>query len=83
VGTFINVLIDESRLPAEQASRLPALCPVDIFVLDNGHLRARAEQEDECTLCELCLTAAAPGAITIRKTYKDEALVSRGGATEP
>ena len=82
MGTFITVQIDESHLPADQARRLPALCPVDIFVLDNGHLRAQPEQEDECTLCELCLTAAAPGAITIRKTYKDEALVSRGGGKD-
>jgi NAD-dependent dihydropyrimidine dehydrogenase PreA subunit len=79
LGTFINIHIDYSELPPEQARRLPPLCPVDIFVMTDGRLKVRPDNEDECTLCELCLEAAARGAITIRKAYKDEALVSRGG----
>jgi NAD-dependent dihydropyrimidine dehydrogenase PreA subunit len=79
LGTFIEIRVDHSALPPEQARRLPPLCPVDIFELSNGRLAVRADNEDECILCELCLEAAARGAITIRKTYKNEELVSRGG----
>ena len=52
---------------------------MDIFQLAGEKLTVQAEQEDECTLCELCLDAAPAGAVTIRKTYKDETLASRGG----
>ena len=78
MGTFIQIQVDHVSLPLEQARRLPPLCPVDIFIMNDGRLEIRGDNEDECTLCELCLEAAARGAITIRKTYKDESLVSRG-----
>jgi ferredoxin len=47
--------------------------------MEGERLVVQSEQEDECTLCELCLEEAPPKAITIRKTYKDEYLISRGG----
>ena len=78
MGTFIQIHIDQGKLRPEAARRLPPLCPVDIFVMDDGRLCAQPELEDECILCELCLEAAPRGAITIRKSYKDEELVSRG-----
>ncbi len=78
MGTFINIFVDQTDLPLEQARRLPPLCPVDIFVMNDGRLEVRPDNEDECTLCELCLEAAARGAITIHKLYKSENLVSRG-----
>lgn len=77
MGVFIQISVDEDRLTPERAEQIASLCPVDIFALDGkGVLGVRPEQEDECTLCELCLDAAPAGALTIRKTYKDEQLVS-------
>lgn len=78
MGTFIQIRIEHSKLAEDKAKELPPLCPVDIFVMANGQVDVRPEQEDECTLCELCLDAAPPGAIIIQKLYKDERLVSRG-----
>lgn len=78
LGVFIDIQIDEGRLPADIAATLVPLCPVEIFMLEDGRLIVRPDQVDECTLCELCLAIAPPGAITIRKKYKDEQLVSRG-----
>ena len=79
MGVFIHVQVVESRMAPDQRRALVSLCPVDIFQLAGEKLMVHAEQEDECTLCELCLDAAPAGAVTIRKTYKDETLASRGG----
>jgi len=78
MGVFINITLDDAQLTPELARKLVPLCPVEIFALDRDRLVVRPDQEDECTLCELCLNAAPSGAITITKTYKDEVLVSRG-----
>jgi NAD-dependent dihydropyrimidine dehydrogenase PreA subunit len=78
MGVFIQIEIEPRKIPFDQARQLIALCPVDIFALDNGELSTRPEREDECTLCELCLELAAPGCITILKTYNDEVLISHG-----
>jgi ferredoxin len=78
VGIFIEIVVDETLLDTDRSRRLAQLCPVDIFTLDGEQLVVRPDQEDECTLCELCLHAAPPGAITIRKTYNGQTLVSDG-----
>ena len=78
MGIFIKISVENSRLRGAVRRRLVSLCPVDIFALDGKQLIVRAEQEDECTLCELCLEAAPAGALAIQKLYKDERLVSRG-----
>ncbi|MDP6239205.1 MAG: ferredoxin family protein [Anaerolineales bacterium] len=77
MGIFINIEINAESLTAEQAALIPPACPVDIFKINGSHLEVQPEQEDECVLCELCLDLAPVGAITIRKSYKDELLASR------
>jgi len=78
MGIFIRVEVLEAQLDRALAARLAALCPVDIFALVGERLSVMPEEEDECTLCELCLEAAPAGAITIHKLYSDDCLVSRG-----
>lgn len=80
MGIFIEISLDNSKLTAAAARQVAQLCPVDIFSLVDGQLNVHPDQEDECTLCELCLDVAPAGAITIYKTYKEEALKSRGRA---
>lgn len=77
MGVFINVEVKPIDMDAEAIARL---CPVDIFEVVEGQLTVKPENEDECTLCELCLKAAPPDAIRIHKTYKDEILISTGEA---
>ena len=79
MGIFIEITVDESHLDHDLKQRLVSLCPVDIFVLNADHLTVDPEQEDECTLCALCLDAAPPAAVCILKTYNGEILRSRGG----
>jgi len=69
-GTFIDVEIDDSiRDDAELARKLEEVCPVDIFIAAGGKVEAVPENLDECVLCELCIEAAPPGAVRIKKLY--------------
>jgi NAD-dependent dihydropyrimidine dehydrogenase PreA subunit len=68
-GVFIEVDIDESVAGDPQlAAKLEEVCPVDIFAADGG-VRIVSENLDECVLCELCIEAAPPGAVVVRKLY--------------
>jgi NAD-dependent dihydropyrimidine dehydrogenase PreA subunit len=80
MGIFIQITADQQRLTSDTSQQLVRVCPVDIFALEGERLVVRPDEEDECTLCELCLRAAPPGAITIRKTYNGQTLVSDGAA---
>jgi NAD-dependent dihydropyrimidine dehydrogenase PreA subunit len=69
-GEFIDVeMSDEVRNDAELARKLEEVCPVDIFAASNGHLELVEENLDECVLCELCIQAAPPGSVRVRKLY--------------
>jgi NAD-dependent dihydropyrimidine dehydrogenase PreA subunit len=83
VGVFIQISLDTTRLDPALSQELVTLCPVDIFDLKEGELIVKLEQEDECTLCGLCLHAAPSGAIRIFKTYGGETLMSQGDRTKP
>ncbi len=59
---------------AKTVAALATLCPVNIFELRDGRVTIRADRQDECTLCELCLQAAPPGSVRIHKLYSGETL---------
>ena len=75
-GLFIDVRVQPELVDDRQlAARLTEVCPVDIFAQDaGGRLRVVQEHLDECVLCELCLSAAPPGSLTVVKLYSGEAL---------
>jgi NAD-dependent dihydropyrimidine dehydrogenase PreA subunit len=52
------------------AAKLAEVCPVDIYATgDSGELRIVEENLDECVLCRLCIDAAPPGTVTVRRLY--------------
>ena len=74
-GTFIDVEVDDSiRGDAELAKKLEEACPVDIFAASDGRVEVVEENLDECVLCELCVQAAPPGTLRVRKLYDGTAL---------
>jgi len=78
MGVFIQIAIAPDGLSLALSQQIAGVCPVDIFAVEAGALVIKPDEEDECTLCELCLKSAPPGAIRIYKTYSGETLVSTG-----
>jgi NAD-dependent dihydropyrimidine dehydrogenase PreA subunit len=69
-GVFIDVEVsDEIAGDAELAKKLEEVCPVDIFTAENGKVETVPGNLDECVLCELCIEAAPPGAVVVKKLY--------------
>ncbi len=71
-GIFIDVEVSEEiRDDAELAAKLEEICPVDIFDVreSDGSLAINRENLDECVLCNLCVEAAPPGGVVVKKLY--------------
>jgi NAD-dependent dihydropyrimidine dehydrogenase PreA subunit len=69
-GTFIDVEVsDEIANDAELAAKLEEVCPVDIYADDDGKVAIVRENLDECVLCNLCVEAAPPGGVVVKKLY--------------
>jgi len=74
-GIFIDVEVaPEAAEDPAVAAKLTEVCPVDIYAQgDDGKLRIVEDNLDECVLCRLCIDAAPPGTVTVRKLYDDGA----------
>ena len=74
-GVFIAVDVDDAVAgDPELAAKLEEVCPVDIFKDAGGKVEIVSENLDECVLCELCIEAAPPGGVVVRKLYDDTEL---------
>ena len=69
-GLFIDVEVDDAvQDQPELAKKLEDACPVDIFADAGGRVEVVEDNLDECILCEMCIRAAPPGTVTVRKLY--------------
>ena len=70
-GMFIDVEVDAKiAADAALAKKLTEVCPVNIFAQEkDGRLRLVQDNLDECVLCELCIKAAPPGTVRVKKLY--------------
>ncbi len=69
-GLFIDVEVsDEIKDDPEIAQKLADACPVDIYANKGGTVEIVEENLDECILCELCVQAAPPGTVRVKKLY--------------
>ena len=75
MSLFIDVEVaPAAAADARLAAKLTEVCPVDIYAQhEDGTLRIVEENLDECVLCRLCIDAAPPGSVTVRKRYDDGA----------
>jgi NAD-dependent dihydropyrimidine dehydrogenase PreA subunit len=72
MSLFIKLQIDPAVcLGIEKCGKCIQVCPVNIFEAHGNYPEAVEDNEDECTLCNLCLDACDPHAITIRKLYEE------------
>ena len=81
MSMFVHVEIDPAvAADNELAKKLAEVCPVNIFAEpDEGVLAIVEKNLDECTLCELCLEAAPPGTVRVKKLYGEREVVTRKG----
>ncbi len=69
-AVFIEVDVSpEAASDPELAKKLEEVCPVDIFAARDDGVEIVRGNLDECVLCELCLEAAPPGTVVVRKLY--------------
>jgi NAD-dependent dihydropyrimidine dehydrogenase PreA subunit len=69
-GVFIDVEVSpDVASDPELASKLEEVCPVDIFAARDEGVKLVRENLDECVLCELCIEAAPPGKVAVKKLY--------------
>jgi NAD-dependent dihydropyrimidine dehydrogenase PreA subunit len=75
MSLFIDVEVSpEVASDPALAAKLTEVCPVDIYARGaEGTLEIVEPNLDECVLCRLCIDAAPPGTVTVRKLYDDGA----------
>ncbi len=74
-GLFIDVEVSEEiRGDVALAKKLEDACPVDIYAATPDGVEVVEGNLDECILCELCVQAAPPGAVRVKKLYDGTAL---------
>ena len=75
MSLFIDVEVSpEVAADRALAAKLTEVCPVDIYAqAADGTLEVVEANLDECVLCRLCMDAAPPGTVTVRKLYDDGA----------
>ena len=54
---------------ATLAAKLEEVCPVDIYENAGGRVDVVEKNLDECVLCKLCIEAAPPGTVHVKKLY--------------
>jgi NAD-dependent dihydropyrimidine dehydrogenase PreA subunit len=79
MALFIDVEVDRQvAADAELVKKLVEVCPVNIFERGaDGTLHLVEPHLDECTLCELCLNAAPPGTVRVKRLYGDNEVLER------
>jgi ferredoxin len=71
MGEFIRLDIDFGRcLGIAQCGKCIQVCPVSIFTSNDDYPEQVEANEDECTLCNLCLQGCEVDAISIQKLYE-------------
>ncbi len=80
MALFVEIQVTaETAGDPKVVKQLLEVCPVNIFGQDaEGRLEIIEENVDECTLCELCLDKAPPGAIKVLKLYDEGRALERG-----
>lgn len=69
---FIKLSIDQKKcISAEGCMTCVKVCPVAIFkpAANKTRIEVNKANEDECTLCNLCLEQCPVQAITLQKLY--------------
>jgi len=73
MSIFIKVnIINNKCLYIQECGQCIKICPVSIFDKRGNEPIIVQNNEDECTLCDLCLTSCPTDAVEITKLYEKE-----------
>jgi len=73
MSEFVKLNIDLDRcIGIKNCGKCIQVCPVNIFTSNGNYPKAVQANEDECTLCDLCLQSCEANAITIHKLYEEQ-----------
>ena len=71
MSLFVNLEIDRQNcLGLKECGKCLKVCPVGIFGEDGEYPKAIEANQDECTLCGLCLEVCGPEAIQVQRLYE-------------
>ena len=69
-ATFIGITVrDDAAADPTIAAKLAEICPVDIYADARGRVALVEPNLDECILCDMCVEATPPGAVTVHRLY--------------
>jgi ferredoxin len=72
MSEFIKLDIDMDQCSGiKECGDCILVCPVNIFTSNGDYPLTDKANEDECTLCNLCLQSCKADAITIHKLYEE------------
>jgi NAD-dependent dihydropyrimidine dehydrogenase PreA subunit len=72
MSEFIRVEIDSQKcVGIKECGECIGVCPVNIFGEKGDHPPIIEENQDECTLCDLCVETCNPDAIAIKRLYEE------------
>lgn len=70
MSEFIRVEIDAAKcVGIGECGACVQVCPVNIFEREGDRPWIAEQNEDECILCEQCLEACTPDAVSIHRLY--------------
>ena len=71
MGIFIKVEVDKDKCeaPSSRCQECVRVCPVDVFQSEGGEIITMPDNEDECTLCNICVEKCPAKAIKVTKLY--------------
>ena len=71
MGMFIQIEIDRDKCGASSSGcqECIRICPVDVFQHTDGKIVTVPDNEDECSLCYICMERCPAQAIKVSKLY--------------
>ena len=71
MGLFIDLAINrDTCLGIQECGKCIEVCPVNVFNAEGSALQTDYDNEDECTLCDMCIQRCPVDALTIVKHYE-------------
>lgn len=71
MGLFIDLAINRKTcLGVQKCKECIEVCPVNVFKDEAGTLQTIYDNEDECTLCDMCIQRCPVDALAIVKHYE-------------